>query len=99
MTDNDDQKPEIQTTINSPLPMAAIVGFQSPYHTQRSVIALMSEGSRGDTLLNNALINSTKRGNIFGSVAVIRESGINSLRVGDTYYVGHLPGLNECNMC
>ncbi|EFD1058456.1 cellulose biosynthesis cyclic di-GMP-binding regulatory protein BcsB [Escherichia coli] len=95
MTDNDDQKPEIQTTINSPLPMAAIVGFQSPYHTQRSVIALMSEGSRGDTLLNNALINSTKRGNIFGSVAVIRESGVNSLRVGDTYYVGHLPWIER----
>ncbi|EIJ2901075.1 cellulose synthase regulator BcsB, partial [Escherichia coli] len=67
----------------------------SPYHTQRSVIALMSEGSRGDTLLNNALINSTKRGNIFGSVAVIRESGINSLRVGDTYYVGHLPWIER----
>lgn len=28
---------------------------------------------------------------MFGSVAVIRESGVNSLRVGDIYYVGHLP--------
>ena len=27
---------------------------------------------------------------MFGSVAVIRESGINSLSVGDVYYVGHL---------
>ena len=28
---------------------------------------------------------------MFGSGAVSRESGINSLRVGDVYYVGHLP--------
>ncbi|UMX67069.1 hypothetical protein MJ560_26865 [Klebsiella pneumoniae] len=28
---------------------------------------------------------------MFGSVAVIRESGVNSLRLGDIYYVGHLP--------
>ncbi|MCO9667030.1 hypothetical protein KU406_23225, partial [Salmonella enterica subsp. enterica serovar Montevideo] len=28
---------------------------------------------------------------MFGSVAVIRESGVHSLRVGDIYYVGHLP--------
>ncbi|EPS6194905.1 cellulose biosynthesis cyclic di-GMP-binding regulatory protein BcsB, partial [Shigella boydii] len=35
--------------------------------------------------------DSGKRATMFGSVAVIRESGINSLRVGDVYYVGHLP--------
>ncbi|MED0631905.1 cellulose biosynthesis cyclic di-GMP-binding regulatory protein BcsB [Escherichia marmotae] len=89
--DKNDQNSETQSTIVSPSPMAAVVGFQSPYHTQRSVIALMTEGARGDGLLNNALVDSVKRGNIFGSVAVIRESGVDSLRAGDTYYVGDLP--------
>lgn len=35
--------------------------------------------------------DSGKRAAMFGSVSVIRESGVNSLRVGDVYYVGHLP--------
>ena len=36
---------------------------------------------------------------MFGSVAVIRESGVNSLRVGDIYYVGHLPWFDRIWFC
>lgn len=71
--------------------MAAIVGFQSPYHDQRSVIALLADSQRGYQLLNNALNDSGKRAAISGSVSVIRESGVQGIRVGDVYYVGHLP--------
>ncbi|OQV64537.1 hypothetical protein AK51_29455 [Serratia nematodiphila DZ0503SBS1] len=49
-------------------------------------------------MLNNALLDSGKRAAVFGSVAVIRESGVNSLRVGDVYYVGHLRGGSGCGM-
>lgn len=80
-----------QTTVSSSGPMAAVVGFQSPYNSQRSVIAFMADSPRGFELLNGALNDSGKRAAMFGSVAVIRESGVNSLRVGDVYYVGHLP--------
>ncbi|UMX79572.1 hypothetical protein MJ575_27985 [Klebsiella pneumoniae] len=58
---------------------------------QRSVVALLADSPRGNELLTNALNDSGKRAAMFGSVAVIRESGVNSLRVGDIYYVGHLP--------
>ena len=71
--------------------MAAVIGFQSPYNDQRSVVALLADSPRGNELLTNALNDSGKRAAMFGSVAVIRESGVNSLRVGDIYYVGHLP--------
>ena len=71
--------------------MAAVVGFQSPYNDQRSVIALLADSPRGYELLNSAMNDSGKRAAMFGSVSVIRESGVNSLRVGDVYYVGHLP--------
>jgi hypothetical protein len=71
--------------------MAAVVGFQSPFNDQRSVVALLADSPRGYELLNNAMNDSGKRAAMFGSVAVIRESGVNSLRVGDVYYVGHLP--------
>lgn len=89
--DADDRSASVQTEVTSSGPMAAIVGFESPYHKQRSVIALLADSDKGYDLLNDALNDSGKRAAMFGSVSVIRESGVNSLRVGDVYYVGHLP--------
>ncbi|MCU5773829.1 cellulose biosynthesis cyclic di-GMP-binding regulatory protein BcsB [Erwiniaceae bacterium BAC15a-03b] len=86
-----DRQAESQTTIGSTGPMGAIVGFQSPFHDQRSVVALLADSPRGWELLNNALLDSGKRAAIYGSVAIVRESGVNSLRVGDNYDVGYLP--------
>jgi len=80
-----------QTGISSRGPIGAMVGFQSPFHDQRSVIALMADSPRGWDLLNAAMLDSGKRAAIFGAVSVVRESGVSSVRVGDTYYVGHLP--------
>ncbi|MCD8548444.1 MAG: diguanylate cyclase, partial [Aeromonadaceae bacterium] len=42
-------------------------------------------------LLNDTLQNTTLRGQVAGSVAIIRESGVKSLAVGDCYEVGYLP--------
>jgi hypothetical protein len=80
-----------KTTVTAKGPLAAIVGVQSPTHPQRSIVALLADGTSGFELLNQAMLDSGKRAAIFGSVAIIRESGVNSLRVGDVYYVGHLP--------
>ncbi|RDK92808.1 cellulose synthase subunit [Enterobacillus tribolii] len=91
MPDPADIKPDARTDIRSDGPMAAVIGFQSPFDDQRSVVALLADSPRGYELLNQALNDSGKRAAMFGSVAVIRESGVNSLRVGDVYYVGHLP--------
>lgn len=82
---------EAKTTISSSGPMAAILGFQSPYNDQRSVLALLADSPRGYTLLNEAMFDNGKRAAIGGSITVIREAGVNALRVGDIYYVGHLP--------
>lgn len=86
-----DRQPESQTTIVSAGPMAAVVGFQSPFYGQRSVVALLADSPRAWQLLTNAMNDSGKRAAMFGSVLIIRESGVNSLRVGDTYFVGELP--------
>ena len=89
--DDEARTPNTRTDITSSGPMAAVIGFQSPYNDQRSVVALLADSPRGNELLTNALNDSGKRAAMFGSVAVIRECGVNSLRVGDIYYVGHLP--------
>lgn len=87
-----DRQVESTTTIGSRGPLAAIIGFQSPFNAQRSVVALLADGSpRAWDLLNSAMLDSSKRGDVFGSAAIIRESGVDSLRVGESYYVGHLP--------
>lgn len=86
-----DRKVESQTEISSRGPMGVIVGFQSPFNDQRSVVALLADSPRGWDLLNNALLDSGKRAAIFGSATIVRESGVTSVRVGDTYFVGHLP--------
>lgn len=91
MPDEADRKADAQATVTSSGPMAAVVGFQSPFNDQRSVVALLADSPRGYELLNQAINDSGKRATMFGSVSVIRESGVSSLRVGDIYYVGHLP--------
>lgn len=87
----EDAQADSQTSVRSEGAMSAIIGVQSPFDKQRSMVALLADSPRGYELLNNALLDSGKRAAMFGSVAVIRESGVNSLRVGDIYYVGHLP--------
>lgn len=87
-----DQTAESTTAISSRGPLATVIGFQSPFYDQRSVVALLADGTpRGWQLLNEAMSDSDKRGAMSGSTAMIRESGVNSLRVGESYYVGHLP--------
>src|SRR5690606_3211866 len=91
MPDVNDRQADTQTAVSSSGPMAAMIGFQSPYNDQRSVIALLADSPRGYSLLNEAMNDTGKRAAMYGSVTVIRESGVNGLRVGDSYYVGHLP--------
>lgn len=89
--EQDDAAPDSKTTISSQGAMSAIVGVQSPFNDQRSIVALLADSPRGYELLNDAMLDSGKRAAMFGSVAVIRESGVYSLRVGDVYHVGYLP--------
>lgn len=87
-----EQAAESTTAISSRGPLATVIGFQSPFYDQRSVVALLADGApRSWQLLNEAMGDSGKRGTMSGSTVVIRESGVNSLRVGESYYVGHLP--------
>lgn len=86
-----DVKPVSKTTTHSDGAISAIIGVQSPFHAQRSIVALLADSQQGYELLNEALLDSGKRAVMFGSAIVIRQSGVDSLRIGDIYYVGYLP--------
>jgi hypothetical protein len=72
-------------------PIAAIVGLQSPFHEQRSIVALLATEDSGYQLLRETLNDSGKLDAVAGSVVLIRSSGVQGHMVGDHYYVGSLP--------
>jgi hypothetical protein len=72
-------------------PIAAIVGLQSPFHSQRSIVALLASNEGDYQLLRDVLNDSGKLDAVTGSVALIRNSGVSSWQVGEQYFVGHLP--------
>ncbi|EKT57233.1 cellulose biosynthesis cyclic di-GMP-binding regulatory protein BcsB [Providencia burhodogranariea] len=80
-----------QTTVTSQGNIAAIIGFQSPFNEHRSIVALLADNPKGFSLLNNTIADSGQRNFVSDSVSVIRDSGVNSVRVGEIYYVGYLP--------
>lgn len=86
-----DREPQARVGMSGNQAIAAILGLQSPTHDQRSLVALLADGPAGVTLLNDTLQNDSLRGQVAGSVAIIRESGVKSLAVGERYEVGYLP--------
>ena len=80
-----------ELSLRAHAPLAAVLGLQSPFHGQRSVVALLASADRDYQLLRDALGDVGKQEAFAGSVALIRESGVNSHAVGDPYYVGELP--------
>ena len=86
-----DRQPQARVGMTGNRAIAVILGLQSPTHEQRSLVALLADGPAGVKLLNDTLQNTTLRGQVAGSVAIIRESGVKSLAVGDCYEVGYLP--------
>ncbi|WP_349573315.1 cellulose biosynthesis cyclic di-GMP-binding regulatory protein BcsB [Azotobacter salinestris] len=72
-------------------PLAAIVGMQSPFHPQRSLVALLASTTDEHALLRDTLGDVGKLDAVAGSLALIRGSGVSSQFVGERYYVGQLP--------
>ncbi|KAA0980869.1 cellulose biosynthesis cyclic di-GMP-binding regulatory protein BcsB [Pseudomonas sp. ANT_J28] len=77
--------------VSAHAPIAAIVGLQSPYHPQRSIVALLASDDADYQLLRDTLGDTGKLDAVTGSVALIRSSGVGSSWVGQQYFVGHLP--------
>ena len=77
--------------VSANAPFAAIIGLQSPFYPQRSVVSLAAGNAADDALLDGVLTDVGKREAVAGSVAVVRDSGVSSQFVGSHYYVGSLP--------
>ncbi len=71
--------------------LGAIVSARSPYNETRTVVALLSEGTAGSSLLNQALNSPGNLSEMTGSVGVLTADRQMTFSVGQTYWVGNLP--------
>ncbi|HYA66190.1 MAG TPA: cellulose biosynthesis cyclic di-GMP-binding regulatory protein BcsB, partial [Burkholderiaceae bacterium] len=78
------------TEIASQGPLAAIMGFGSPLANGRSVIVLNASDEATLPQTAAALIDPAKVREVRGDLVLLRGDAVQSYRVGDTYYVGHL---------
>ncbi|WP_260954614.1 cellulose biosynthesis cyclic di-GMP-binding regulatory protein BcsB [Pseudomonas citri] len=84
-------QPAHRVEVSAQAPIAAFVGLKSPFHEQRSVVALLANNDGAYQLLRDTLGDSRKMEAVAGSVALVRSSGVESSQVGEQYFVGHLP--------
>ncbi|TWC18463.1 MULTISPECIES: cellulose biosynthesis cyclic di-GMP-binding regulatory protein BcsB [unclassified Pseudomonas] len=77
--------------VSAQAPIAAFVGLKSPFHEQRSIVALLAHDDADYQLLRDTLADGAKMDAVAGSVALLRSSGVESSQVGEQYFVGHLP--------
>lgn len=79
----------VDVSVNGPI--AALVGFESPFARKRSVVALEANAPErlGDLL--DVLGDDARVGEVRGDLTVVRQKVVVGLSAGDTYDVGHLP--------
>lgn len=75
--------------------VGAIVSLQSPFDSDRTVVALLSEGQAGSYLLNEKLKSPSSMATVSGSVAIINGQSIVDFKVGDSYTIGDLPWYHK----
>lgn len=75
-------------------PISAIVGLESPYFKQRSVVALLANNDDAIGLLNSTLTQPNKT-DLSGGIAIVRTSGISNIVTGESYYVGNISFLER----
>ena len=80
-----------RVAVSAQAPIAAITGLKSPFHEQRSVVALLADSDSDYALLRDVLGDVGKLDAVAGSVTLVRSSGVSSQFVGEPYFVGALP--------
>jgi len=69
---------------------AVLAGFESPLRGGRSVVAAITGPDSKEALLNTLMTPELLR-RVQGSMTIMRDTQVNSVLGGDTYYVGRLP--------
>jgi hypothetical protein len=71
---------------------AVLAGFESPLRGGRSVVAAITGPDSKEALLNTLMTPELLK-RVQGSMTIMRDTQVNSVLGGDTYYVGRLPPI------
>lgn len=71
-------------------PLAAVAGFESPLHKERSVVALMANSAPALGLIEKNISSNVMSARFMGDLTLLNDKDIASFRVQDTYFVGQL---------
>jgi cellulose synthase operon protein B len=82
--------PEPQVSAHAGGALAALIGFESPVTSGRSVVALMGTDAAADQAMLGVLGDSGKVSQIRGELALIRDDTVQSFAPDRVYYVGSL---------
>lgn len=93
MREGGDSEPADQVSLHAQGSFAALVGMESPFTAERSVVAVLADSPADLRSVGATMQDSGKLPHMFGSVVTIRGDRIASFFVGDQYYVGSLPLL------
>lgn len=77
-------------TVSAPGSLAALMGFESPLKSGRSVIALAATDSAAQSALLTALEDNGRVKYVRGDLAIVRGDEVQSFRGEPVYYVGEL---------
>lgn len=80
-----------RTTLAGEGPLAAIVGFESPLHQGRSVVALTASDGAAMALVGAGLNDPGTVRQLRGDLGLLRGETVESFRIHPVYYVGDLP--------
>ena len=83
--------PEERFSVLAAGTLAALTGFESPFTSGRSVVALLAADPNGSERLNASLADPSKLLDSAGSVSFIRENGALNFYPAPGYSVGSLP--------
>lgn len=71
-------------------PLGALMGFESPLASNRSVVVLNATEPAGLNATMKALLESDKNFRVHGDLTLVRGETVEAFRIGDVYHVGQL---------
>ncbi len=89
------QLPKGSLTLTGIGTLAAVMAFESPLQSARSVVFLYADKAADLRKISDALTDPDRFGSFRGDFAVVDDKNINHTKVSPTYYVGSLPPMNK----
>ena len=80
---------QVEFKNNSDNEVGALLGFESPWHKNRSVVAIIASHPASFSHIMSTILNRIQT--VSGSVSLFRADEVVNVQVGETYFTGYLP--------